>query len=103
MTLAWTRPPSVAAVVACPQPIAWLTTASVRLPSTIERWSPFRRQPMAGPPDDRAGHHRGGVLYRITMELSMSLEEAMRTQRAIRRLKTDPVDDALVLHLIELA
>src|SRR5258705_4665342 len=34
---------------------------------------------------------------------SMSLEEAMRTQRAIRRLKADPVDDALVLHLIELA
>ncbi len=33
----------------------------------------------------------------------MPLEEAMRTQRAIRRLKTDPVDDALVLHLIELA
>jgi nitroreductase len=35
--------------------------------------------------------------------LTMPLEEAMRTQRAIRRLKTDPVDDALVLHLIELA
>src|SRR5262250_2844880 len=34
---------------------------------------------------------------------SMSLEEAMRTQRAIRRLTTDPVDDELVLHLIELA
>jgi len=33
----------------------------------------------------------------------MSLEEAMSTQRAIRRLKPDPVDDALVLHLIELA
>lgn len=37
------------------------------------------------------------------MELTMPLEEAMRTQRAIRRLKPDPVDDALVLHLIELA
>jgi nitroreductase len=35
--------------------------------------------------------------------LTMSLEEAMRTQRAIRRLRPDPVDDALVLHLIELA
>ena len=35
--------------------------------------------------------------------LSMPLEEAMRTQRAIRRLKPDPVDDALVLRLIELA
>ena len=37
------------------------------------------------------------------MELTMGLEEAMCTQRAIRRLKPDPVDDALVLHLIELA
>jgi nitroreductase len=37
------------------------------------------------------------------MDLAMPLEEAMRTQRAIRRLKPDPVDDALVLHLIELA
>jgi nitroreductase len=37
------------------------------------------------------------------MELSMPLEDAMRTQRAIRRLKPDPVDDAVVLHLIELA
>src|SRR2546427_1876041 len=36
-------------------------------------------------------------------EFSMPLEEAMRTQRAIRRLKPDPVDEALALHLIELA
>jgi nitroreductase len=35
--------------------------------------------------------------------LSMPLEEAMQTQRSIRRLKPDPVDDALVLRLIELA
>jgi nitroreductase len=35
--------------------------------------------------------------------LNMPLEEAMRTQRAIRRFRTDPVDDELVLHLIELA
>lgn len=34
---------------------------------------------------------------------AMPLEEAMRTQRAIRRLKPDPVEDALVLRLIELA
>jgi len=34
---------------------------------------------------------------------SMPLDEAMSTQRAIRRLKTDPVDDAMVLRLIELA
>src|SRR6188768_567621 len=33
----------------------------------------------------------------------MSLEEAMSTQRAIRRLKPDPVDDALVLKVVELA
>lgn len=33
----------------------------------------------------------------------MPLEQAMRTQRAIRRLKTDPVSDELVLHLIDLA
>ena len=37
------------------------------------------------------------------IHLSMPLEDAMRTQRAVRRLKPDPVDDALVLHLIELA
>ena len=35
--------------------------------------------------------------------LAMPLEEAMRTQRAIRRLKDEPVDDALVLHILELA
>ena len=33
----------------------------------------------------------------------MPIEEVMRTQRALRRLKPDPVDDALVLRLIELA
>ncbi|CAJ1580336.1 nitroreductase family protein [[Mycobacterium] wendilense] len=33
----------------------------------------------------------------------MPLEEAMRTQRVIRRVKSDPVDDALILHLLELA
>jgi nitroreductase len=36
-------------------------------------------------------------------ELRMPLEEAMRTQRAIRRLTQDPVDDALLRRLIELA
>lgn len=34
---------------------------------------------------------------------SMPLDEAMRTQRAIRRLKPDPVDDELLLGLLELA
>jgi nitroreductase len=37
------------------------------------------------------------------MNFSMPLDEAMSTQRAVRRLKPDPVDDALVLRLIELA
>ena len=37
------------------------------------------------------------------MEFTMPLGEAMETQRAIRRLKPDPVDEKLVLRLIELA
>lgn len=37
------------------------------------------------------------------MFLDMPLEEAMRSQRAIRRLKPDPVDDELLLHLLDLA
>jgi nitroreductase len=36
-------------------------------------------------------------------ELNMSLQDAMTTQRAVRRVRPDPVDDALVLRLIELA
>lgn len=36
-------------------------------------------------------------------DFRMPLEEAMETQRAIRRLKPDPVDDELVRRLIELA
>jgi hypothetical protein len=35
--------------------------------------------------------------------LTMPIEEAMRTQRALCRRRPDPVDDALVLCLIELA
>jgi nitroreductase len=37
------------------------------------------------------------------MDFSMPLDEAMRTQRAIRRLKPDPVEDELILQLIDLA
>jgi nitroreductase len=37
------------------------------------------------------------------LRFDMSLEEALTTQRAVRRLRPDPVDDALVLRLIELA
>jgi nitroreductase len=39
----------------------------------------------------------------IDFDLSIPLEEAMMTQRAIRRLKGDPVPEELVLRLIELA
>lgn len=35
--------------------------------------------------------------------LDMPLQEAMATQRAVRRLRPDPIDDALVLRLVELA
>jgi nitroreductase len=35
--------------------------------------------------------------------LEMPLVEAMETQRAVRRLKTDPVDDATILRVLELA
>jgi nitroreductase len=37
------------------------------------------------------------------LEFTMALGEAMETQRAIRRLKPDPVDERLILRLIELA
>src|SRR3990170_1063542 len=37
------------------------------------------------------------------MDFGMPLSEAMETQRAIRRLKPDPVDDEVVLRLIDLA
>ena len=37
------------------------------------------------------------------IRFDMPLEEAITTQRAVRRLRPDPVDDALVLRLIELA
>lgn len=39
----------------------------------------------------------------MTYALDMPLQEAMSTQRAVRRVRPDPVDDALVLRLIELA
>ena len=37
------------------------------------------------------------------LDFCMPLCEAMETQRAIRRLKPDPVDEAIILRLIELA
>ena len=43
------------------------------------------------------------TLADVEKGLDMPLQEAMLTQRAIRRLKPDPVDDAIVLKCIELA
>jgi len=43
------------------------------------------------------------MLYNDSMALDMPLGEAMRTQRAIRRLKPDPVDDEVLLRCIELS
>src|SRR5262249_46260038 len=51
----------------------------------------------------RAPHLCSDARMHGPLKLDMPLEEAMSTQRAIRPLKPDPVDDALVLHLIELA
>jgi nitroreductase len=39
----------------------------------------------------------------VDARLAMPLAEAMRTQRAVRRLRPDPVDDEVVLRCIELA
>jgi len=39
----------------------------------------------------------------VQTDFGMPLSEALETQRAIRRLKPDPVDDALILRLIGLA
>jgi len=45
----------------------------------------------------------GRTLADVEKGLDMPLLEAMLTQRAIRRLKPDPVDDAIVVRCIELA
>jgi len=39
----------------------------------------------------------------VRARLQQPLEEMMLTQRAVRRVRPDPVDDDIVLHLIELA
>src|SRR5438309_9417428 len=43
------------------------------------------------------------TLADVEKGLDMPLKEAMLTQRAVRRLLPDPVDDAIVLRCIELA
>jgi nitroreductase len=39
----------------------------------------------------------------MQLDFSMPIGEAMMTQRAIRRVKPDPVDDEIILRLLELA
>ena len=39
----------------------------------------------------------------MSYDLNMPLEKAMRSQLAMRHLKPDPVDDELLLHLVDLA
>ncbi len=43
------------------------------------------------------------TLAEVEPRLAMPLREAMETQRAVRRLLPDPVDDAIVLRCLELA
>src|SRR5438477_9671574 len=45
----------------------------------------------------------GRTLADVEQGLDMPLQEAMSTQRAVRRLLPDPVDDAIVLRCIELS
>src|SRR3954469_25612355 len=52
---------------------------------------------------DTTNEAQGRTLADVEAGLDMPLQEAMLTQRAIRRLLPDPVDDAIVLRCIELA
>jgi nitroreductase len=52
---------------------------------------------------DTAVESSGRTLADVEAGLDMPVQEAMLTQRAVRRLLSDPVDDAIVLRCIELA
>jgi nitroreductase len=54
-------------------------------------------------PPEPAGEPTRRTLADVEAGLDMSLREAMLTQRAVRRVLPDPVDDAIVLRCIELA
>jgi nitroreductase len=60
---------------------------------------PTRSTEQPGATDPPAGR----TLADVESGLDMPLREAMLTQRAVRRLLPDPVDDAIVLRCIELA
>jgi nitroreductase len=65
------------------------------------RTSPATYRGVDAPHPD--GPMNGRTLPDVEAGLDMSLQEAMLTQRAVRRLLPDPVDDAIVLRCIELA
>jgi nitroreductase len=67
------------------------------IPPMEDQESEQSQPPIGEPPP--AGEKRPGA----EVSLDMPLAEAMSTQRAIRRLTDDPVDDGLVLRLLELA
>lgn len=52
---------------------------------------------------DRPSSLPGRSLSDVERGLDMPLQEAMLTQRAVRRLLPDPVDDSIVLRCVELA
>lgn len=61
-------------------------------------------QPPTSPSPEPAGNAADPRSYAaVASGLDMSLQEAMSTQRAVRRVLPDPVDDAIVLRCIELA
>ncbi|MCC7078442.1 MAG: nitroreductase family protein [Acidimicrobiia bacterium] len=58
---------------------------------------------MTETPVDRSDPVRHPTTEEALAALDMPLVDAMQTQRAVRRLHTDPVDDALLLRLLELS
>lgn len=53
--------------------------------------------------DRRPEATAGTARRKHSKPFSIPLEEAMRSQRALRRLRPDPVDDELLLHVLDLA
>lgn len=53
--------------------------------------------------NERAPEDGDTSFANVSDRLSMPLDEAMMTQRAVRKVLPDPVDDAIVLRCIELA
>src|SRR5690606_27567250 len=67
----------------------------------VTTWQP--RRPVPSPVTNERAPEGDRSLAAVEDRLGMSLVEAMTTQRAVRRVLPDPVDDAIVLRCIELA